>query len=124
MSEVNQQFKELIMKNLSQNGFPMKKVALPLEKLYESADSKGVSLNIILEQLQASGTAHTKEGDKIIFFAQKPKNMSQEDMMAQAQEMMNKMSPEEIQKIQDMVANMTPEQQQDLMYKAKNMGLF
>lgn len=123
MSEAKQAFKEMIIKNLTTNGFPLKRVSLPLEKMYEVAEKKGINLNSLLEELAAEGTTHIKEGDKIIFNAQKPENLSKDDMMAQAKEMMNKMSPEEIQRIQDMVANMSPEQQQDMMKKAQEMGL-
>lgn len=120
---MNNALKEMIIKNLTANGYPMKKVSLPLEKMYEVADNKGANLNVILDELSAEGTAHEKNGDKIIFFAQRPANMSKEDLMSQAQEAMGKMTPEEMQKIQDMVANMSPEQQQEMMKKAQEMGL-
>ena len=42
-------FAEVVLKNLSGNGFPMKKVSLPLEKLYEAAENKGISFNKVLE---------------------------------------------------------------------------
>lgn len=124
MSEANKSFKEMIIKNLTANDYPTKKVSLPLEKMYEMADDRGANLNYILDELSAEGTAHEKSGEKIIFFAQRPAHMSKEDLMSQAQEMMSKMSPEEMQRIQDMVANMSPEQQQEMMKKAQEMGLF
>ena len=51
MSQENTALKEMIIKNLTANGYPMKKVSLPLEKMYEVADSKGANLNTILDEL-------------------------------------------------------------------------
>ncbi len=124
MKEANTALKEMIVKNLASNGFPGKRVSLPLEKLYEVADSKGANLNDILADLAGQGTLHEKSGDKIIFSMGMPENMSKEDMMAQAQEMMGKMDPEELRRMQEMVANMTPEQKAQMMEQAKKMGLF
>ena len=123
MNEASVNMKDSIVKNLASNGFPMKKVSLPLEKLYESADKKGANLNDVLAELESNGTVHQKVGDKIIFSAEMPQNMSKEDMMKQAQDMMGKMDPEEMRKIQDMIANMSPEQQAEMMEQAKKMGL-
>ena len=92
MNEASLSFKNIILKNLSNNGFPMKRVSLPLEKLYEAADKKGANLNQILENLSTEGTMHEKSEDKIIFHAQMPQNMDSDDMMKQAQEMMGQMT--------------------------------
>ena len=121
MNEANIALKEMILKNLGQNGFPMKKVSLPLEKLYEVADDKGANLNQILEALEAEGTAHEKIEDKIIFRAQLPDGMVNEDMMKQAQEMMGNMTPEQIAEIQNMVANMSPQEREQMMKQAQGM---
>ena len=125
MNETSVALKEMILKNLGQNGFPMKKVSLPLEKLYEVADNKGANLNHILESLAQEGTAHEKSVDKIIFEAVLPESMAngmnQEDMMKQAQEMMGQMSPEQIAEIQNMVANMSSEEREEMMKKAASM---
>lgn len=123
MNEANTALKEMIVKNLANNGFPGKRVSLPLEKLYEVADQKGANLNDILEDLESKGTLHEKSGDKIIFSVGMPENMSKEDMMAQAQEMMNNMDPEELRRMQEMFANMGPEQKAQMMEQAKKMGL-
>jgi hypothetical protein len=58
-----------LLKNLMQNGFPEKKVALPLEKLYESAHSKNVNFNKVLTfLLEEKDIDHEKTSTKIIFF--------------------------------------------------------
>ena len=120
MNEASLAFKEMILKNLGQNGFPMKRVSLPLEKLYEAADTKGANLNQILDALATEGTTHEKNEDRIIFQAQMPQGMDSEDMMKQAQEMMGQMTPEQIAEIQKMVANMSPQEREELMSKAKD----
>ncbi len=58
-----------LLKNLGQNGFPEKKVALPLEKLYESAHNKNVNFNKVLTfLLEEKDIDHEKTSTKIIFF--------------------------------------------------------
>lgn len=114
--------KDQILKNLQNNGFPTKKVSLPLEKMYEVADSKGENLNSILEELKAQGIEHEKSLDKIIFQSAMP-NINA-DAFAKAQEMMKGMDPEELKKAQDQVANMSDEEKAKLMEQAKSMGLF
>lgn len=117
-----EKFIEQILKNLENNGFPHKRVSLPTEKMYEIADNKGLSLNKALDGLKAKHNITSEIGaDKIVF--SKEVAMSQEDMYAQAQEMMSKMSPEEMQRMQEMVMNMSPEQKEELMQKGKDMGL-
>jgi predicted KAP-like P-loop ATPase len=123
MSQANEDLKQQILKNLSNNGFPMKKVSLPLEKLYEVAEEKGANLNDILANLETLGTKHQKNGDKILFYFEMDQNSDQANMFAQAQEMMSKMSPEELQNIKNMVENMSPEERAEMMEKAKKMGL-
>lgn len=115
-------FKEQILKNLETNGFPEKKVSLPLEKLYEVADTKGENLNQILEEFKGQGIEHEKTADKIIFKSAMP-NLSG-DAFTKAQEMMGKMDPEELRKMQEQVANMSDEEREKLMEQAKAMGLF
>ena len=41
-----------IMSTLEKNGFPEKRVSLPLEKMYESAHAKGLNFNKVLEFLE------------------------------------------------------------------------
>ena len=115
-------FIDQIISNLSTNGFPAKKVSLPTEKMYEIADSKGLSLNKVLDELREKKMIGSEIGpEKIIFSIEKVEN--QEDMMAKAQEMMSGMSPEELQKVQDMVKNMSPEQRDEMMAQARKMGM-
>ncbi|MFG1499740.1 hypothetical protein ABMA70_05970 [Halobacteriovorax sp. XZX-3] len=117
-----EKFIDQIIKNLSANGFPEKKVSLPTEKMYEVADNKGLSLNKVLEELREKKMIDSEIGpEKIVFSMQKFEN--QQDMYAKAQEMMSQMSPEELQKMQDMIQNMSPEQREQMMEQAKKMGM-
>ncbi len=111
-----------ILSNIKSNGFPAKKVSLPLEKMYEVADNKGENLNTVLEELKTQGIDHEKTLDKIIFKSALP-NLGPEGF-EKAQEMMKDMGPEEMQKLQDQVANMSEEEKEKLMEQAKAMGLF
>ena len=92
-----------IVKTLSKSGFPEKRVALPLERMYEVAHEKGLNFNKALAALEERGISHEKTSEKIIFF---PK-ADFADMMAQAQQLF---------------AGMTEEQRAELMQKAKEMG--
>ena len=114
--------KEKIIKNLEMNGFPQKKVSLPLEKMYEVADNSRENLNTILEELEGTGISHTKSEDKIIFESALPNLKG--DTFKKAQEMMGNMDPAELQKIQEQIANMSEEEKEKLMEQAKAMGLF
>lgn len=68
MSDQSGDFIANLLTNLTKNGFPGKKVALPLDKLYESAHGKGVNLNKILTFLHdEKNIAHEKSSSKIIF---------------------------------------------------------
>lgn len=134
-----------IMATLTKNGFPDKKVSLPLDQMYGAAHAKGLNFNKVLVFLEEKeGIAHTKTDDKIIFTKATPVAEPQEAaagqdvsgfaemakglggmanmgaMMAKAQEMMKNLSPEELRKIQDMVQNLSPEERDDLMNKAKD----
>ena len=114
------EFTDNILKILNSNGFPEKRVSLPTEKMYEAADNKGFSFNLILEELKKNHNIAAQIGpDKIIFSQVK---MNQEDMMKQAQEMMSKMSPEELRKLQEMFTNMSPEEKEEIMKKGKDLG--
>ena len=126
-----------LMRNLEKNGFPDKKVALPLERLYEDAHDKGVNLNKVLAFLaESKDVQHTKTAQKIIFHQSavpapdagqpEPAADDQPDlasMMAQANEFVRNMSPEKMQEIQDMVMNMSDEQKAEIMEQAKKLGL-
>ena len=116
------EFIEQIKKNLTNNGFPMKKVSLPLEKMYEVADEKGLNFNAVLDELKNNhGINHTKEVEKIIFYPELPEG--QGDWMTKAQEMMSKMDPEQLRKIQEQIMNMSPEEKEKMMEQARKMGM-
>lgn len=114
-----------ITRTLEKNGYPAKRVALPLERMYEVAHEKGLNFNKALEALQAQGIEHEKTTEKVIFFP-KPAASAIPDMgsmFAEAQEVLKKMSPEQLKTIQEMVANMTDDQKLEMMKQAKDMGL-
>ena len=93
-----EQFIELVMKNLEKNGFPQKRVSFDLETLYETAENKRLSLNNVLDEMKKRGIDHIKKGDKIIFLSAPQTDYSSlftPEMFAQAQEMMQNMSPDE-----------------------------
>lgn len=116
------EFIEQILKNLETNGFPTKRVSLPMEKMYEIAEQKGLSLNSVLEEMRSQHGVEFSVGTEKIVFSQ----ASQMDasMMAKVQEMMAKMDPEELKNIQEQVQNMSPEKRDELLNQAKGMGLF
>lgn len=122
-----QEFAQHILSILKNNGFPQKRVSLPTEKMYEAADKKNLSFNKVLDYLKQEHQVLADIGaDKIIFsqeLANTTSTQSPEDLMKQAQEMMNKMSPEELARIQEMFQNMSPEQKAEIMKKGKDMGL-
>ena len=133
-TEVN--FINIIKKNLESNGFPAKKVALPLEKLYESADTKGLNLNNILETLRSEGIETENTVDKIIFRKEVEttnplgdidlealKGLGPKELMAKYNEIMSKMSPEQMNSVKSMYDNMSPEEKEEIMKKGKDMGL-
>ena len=128
MSTEKEKFIAQIKKNLEMNGFPTKRVSLPLEKMYEIADSKGLSFNAILDELKNEGIQSISETEKIVFFQEQendenPFNMNPE-MMEKAQDMLSKMSPDQLKEMQDMITNMSDEERAELMKKAKDMGMF
>ena len=125
-----QALKELILKNLENNGFPAKKVSLPTEKMYEVADSRGVSLNTVLDELEAEQGIIADIGDDKIIFSQQSEDssdpfsgMNQEQMMAKAQEMMSHMDPAELARMQQMFTSMSDQEKANLMQKGKDMGI-
>ncbi len=127
MIETIETFVANITRTLEKNGYPGKRVALPLDRMYEVAHDKGLNFNKALEALQGSGVDHEKTTEKVIFFPKivaTPVGATKVDaMFQQAQEMMAGMSPEQLKSIQDMVANMTDDQKLDMMKQAKELGL-
>ena len=137
-----------LLKNLAQNGFPEKKVALPLEKLYESAHSKHVNFNKVLTfLLEEKDIDHEKTSTKIIFFPKVapavdsedtafsgiPGLGNMEDIMKMGQEVFgNILNPDILkdgnmsmsslaEKARAMMASMSPEQLQNLQKVVNNI---
>ena len=68
MEDAFREFCQNIIDNIKKNGFPEKKVAFPLMRLYESAEKKGVNLNNVLGTLRTIEIDHEKTPERIIFF--------------------------------------------------------
>lgn len=111
-----------IAQTIEKNGYPNKRVALPLERMYEVAYEKGLNFNKALTLLEERGVAHEKTAERVIFFP-KVEASSFKDMMAEAQRVVGAMSPEEREQLMKMYQNMTPEQQAEIVKKAQEMGL-
>ena len=138
--DIKDQFIKQIEENLKSNGFPEKKVSLPLEKMYEIADLKGLSFNEVLKAMKEKhGIESTLETERVIFsiaeksnapheapFSFNPeelKNMDQDELREKAQSFMKSMSPEQMAEIQKTFANMSQEEKDEIMRKGKEMGL-
>ena len=138
--DTKEQFIKQIEENLQGNGFPEKKVSLPLEKMYEIADSKGLSFNDVLREMKEkhgieslletervifSSTAQkdTQQDDPFSFNPEELKNMDQDELKDKAQSFMKSMSPEQMAEIQKTFANMSQEEKDEIMRKGKEMGL-
>ena len=120
--ESKESFLEQIKKNLENNGYPQNKVSFDVEKMYESADNKGFSFNSILDELKTIGIDSNITTDKVIFSPLEAQ-LSQDDMFAQAKEMLSKMDPEEIEKIKQMYENMSESEKETMLKQAKDMGM-
>ncbi|MCX6126484.1 MAG: hypothetical protein NTV34_17250 [Proteobacteria bacterium] len=53
---------------LEKNGYPSKRVALSLERMYEVAYTKQLNFNKALKFLDERGIAHEKTVERVIFF--------------------------------------------------------
>lgn len=104
-----QEFTALVERNLAKNGFPEKRVAFPLERMYEEADRRGFSFNKVRDLLRERGI-ETELTDERVVFSTRP-TMSP-DVFAAAQEMLNKMTPEQMARVQEMISNMDPATQE------------
>ena len=144
------QFIQSIIDNVKKNGFPDKKVAFPLEQMYELAEKKGMNFNKVLKTLEEIQICHQKTPEKIIFYPKKDepkartggnpldafasmasnidpemlKGKSIPDMMAAATQMMQNMDPGQLEAIKDAYDNMSDEEKAQIMENAKKMGLF
>jgi hypothetical protein len=140
MDDVFRSFCQSVIDNIKKNGFPEKKVAFSLERMYALAEDKGVNFNKVLETLKSIEIEHQKTPEKIIFF---PKlktpppqtaptsnpflgmDFSKMDigrMMSQAAEMMKHMTPEQLAAAKQMAENMSAEERAELMRQAEEMG--
>ena len=127
-------FIQLLLKNLSKNQFPLKKVSFDLEKLYERAENRQLSLNRVLDEMKKRGIDHIKKGDKIIFQAVLPQTDGAQngtqgmDFLEQAKAMMQNMSEDDLASIQPLVQerlkNMSEEERSTFFDQIKKMGIF
>ncbi len=134
-------FADRVLEQLAKNGFPERRVAFPIERMYESASAKGLSFNKVLEVLAERGIAHEKTPEKVIFtpaalappfpgagaFAGVDPAMlaglSPEELVAAAQAAMQQMGPDQVAALRAMVEGMTPEEQAAMLDQARKLGL-
>ncbi|MBN2802159.1 MAG: hypothetical protein JXR91_03595 [Deltaproteobacteria bacterium] len=147
-SEKYRDFSQTVINNIKKNGFPDKKVSLPLEKLYESASSKGLNLNKVLEILERIKIYNVKTPEKIIFYPKdkmptqkepafdasaifnvlnlKPddyKNMDMSEIIEKSQERLKNSSPQQLSAMMNIFNSLSDEQKEALLEKAKDLGL-
>jgi hypothetical protein len=126
---------------LAKNGFPERKVAFPIERMYDSAHAKGVNFNKVLDALAARGICHDKTPEKVIFSDAAPalampdmgpfsgldpaafEGMSHEQLFAAAAAAMQQMPKEQLAAMRAMVEGMTPEQQAAMLEQARKLGI-
>ncbi len=134
-------FVDHLVGQLAKNGYPERRVAFPIERMYESADAKGLSFNKVLEVLAQRGIGHEKTPEKVIFApavvasevsVSSPlggfdpamlEGMSQEQLVGAAQAMMQQLDPEQLGALRSMLEGMTPEQQAEMVEQARKLGL-
>jgi hypothetical protein len=132
-------FADHLTAQLAKNGYPARRVAFPIERMYASAAAKGLSFNKVLDVLAERGIGHEKTPEKVIFapavVAPEVSNplagfdpsmfegMSQESLIAAARAAMQQMSPDQLAALQSMLEGMTPEQQAALVEQVRKLGL-
>jgi hypothetical protein len=138
-----------IERTLEKNGFPERRVALPLERMYEVAAEKGLNFNKALALLETKGIAHDKTPERVIFCRPEdrgaalnaaddpttdsvgdpadspaaPPRVNPADLMARAQAMLASMSPEEMERMRAMIDGLSDEEKADLLARARAMGI-
>ncbi len=147
------EFVQRIIDNVKRNGFPDKKVAFPLEQLYEAAEKKGINFNKVLVTLDEIQIAHEKTPEKIIFYpkdqekspAEPPSpgppvpgfdpsmfanldpamlgNLDLSNLMGVASNILQNMSPEQLESMKSSIENLSDEERQAMMEQAKKLGL-
>ena len=132
------QFIEFIKSTLEKNGYPDKKVSLPLAKVQSAAEAKGLDLDMILSRLKMGSIYSEMTAEKIIFSnteAEEPAAAgnpfaSMGDMGGLGDMLggldigsLQNMSQEEIMgQVSNLMGNMTPEQQASMMEMYQNMS--
>ena len=141
-------FVENVVQNLEKNGFPHRRVAFPLERMYESAAAKGTSFNKVLDALAARGIAHEKTPEKVIFLpaasevSEAPaspfpgganpfagldlralEGLSPDQMMAAAAQFVQQMTPEQLAMIRGLVENLSDAEKSELVERARKLGI-
>lgn len=122
MTQELNDFKEQVLKNLHNHGYPEKSISFPLEKMYEVADNKGLSFNKVLELLKEDGHHSELTVDKVIFYKFEDEVLD-DNFMEKAQEMMANMGPEQLEAIQEMILGMSQEEKENLLKQGKDMGI-
>jgi len=135
-----------LVRILEKNGYPDKRVALPLERLYEAAYEKQLNFNNALTILAERGIAHEKTNTRVVFFphvaasvvaeatanpfaafsgldAEQLQGANLQELLARAQEMLQSMPPEQVRQFQELYAGMSQTEREEMMRKAKDMGL-
>ncbi len=137
-------FIESIMKTINKNGYPEKRVAISMDRLYESAHKKGLNFNKVRKELHKEGVQTELTSEKVIFsslseesttdssFADQMKdnlngfnfdNLDKDQIMQQAADMMKNMSPDQLKAMQEAFTNMSEEQKAELIKKGKDLGI-
>jgi len=133
------QFIEFIKSTLEKNGFPGKKVSLPLAKVQSAAEGKGLDLDMILSRLKMGSIYSEMTEEKIIFSDEEAPEPASDagnpfanlggmgglgDMLGGLDlGALQNMSQEDLMgQVTNMMQNMTPEQQQSMMEMYQNMS--
>ncbi|MCU0662682.1 MAG: hypothetical protein MUC50_10200 [Myxococcota bacterium] len=137
-------FVQSVIDNIKKHGFPDKRVAFPLERMYEIAAEKGYNFNKVLLTLEEIKIGHEKTPEKIIFYPikEEPKpapgslpgfpkgfdpsavaGMDLTGLMEQAQKMLANMTPEQLENVKAMYENMSDEEKAALVEQAKKLGM-
>ncbi len=125
-----------LLQTLNKNGFPSKKVALPLEKMYEIAHQKGLNFNKILAELETQDIMAEKSTQRGIFSPKKEMasaaplgfdpsvfaGLDPTQMMEKVQEVLKTMTPEQMDAVKKTFDNLSAEEKADILKKGKEMG--
>jgi hypothetical protein len=145
-------FTQSVIDNIKKHGFPGKKVAFPIEQLYEAAHNKGINFNKVLATLDEIQIAHTKTPEKVIFYPkdrlkplpsdEKPvnplggidleilthlspemtENLDLSSLMGTVASLVENMSPEKLQAVKDTYENMSDEERAAMLEQVLKMG--